>query len=383
MIREYKILFLLIPLVSRLVLPSSIEILMLIVFLDAIPLYIPDILILFYLIFGQRTELNKNFKLKIAISFFFLIVFLGSFNQEYDNFILSFFFGNFLFLCLFISTFYKLSLREKKISLYVFVVVYFYLTIQIILYSTSTLFFSAFDLRTTFSGITRIDTTVGAATGSSAILFLLMLIICPQITNKKFSYLLYLLGYIAILFLMSRSAIICSTCFLGYLILKNNRNFFKVSINYFLILMSLFYFGLFSPILDRLEVSSTEYRVSKLQNGLDLYESNKLFGVGMANTFQSKLLRHTNLTQPTHPLASHNSYLQIILETGAFGFLSFLIVLYLFFNIKYYKNIIGTGIIFYMLSIGITESVIITDLEYTLALSFALLTSYNDLDEKF
>ena len=359
-----------IPIFSRFFLISSIETNFKFLLFDYFPIYIFDLTLIPYIIFGK-----KNKKLDLVNLFCLLVIFvctlISLFTNNYEDRFLSFFFGNFLILGLFFTIFYNLSDLDYKIFYYLCLTLIFYIFAQVILYSFQILDFESFSDFVSLGDLIRINTSIGAATGSSFVIIMLSLF-CYFYSEKKYQILFLSIPLISSFLLVSRTAIIISSIlFLLHFLfsVKLKLNIWSIAIS-IITIYAIFSLNLLDPLTSRLEY--LEYvddndRLFRLIAAQDLLnEYNYFFGVGVANTFQSSLLNISEVI-PSHKLAIHNSYMQILTEIGIFGLVAFLIFISrLFFDkLKTKKLILFTIVLFVFL---ITESIMVTNIEYVLFL---------------
>jgi len=92
--------------------------------------------------------------------------------------------------------------------------------------------------------------------------------------------------------------------------------------------------GIFDPSKD--ETGSAQQRLLILETGWEAFKRHPLVGSGLG-TFE--VIYHEVLNQPGEWKTAHNSYLQVLVETGILGFMAFTIFIYYGFkNLKTAKK---------------------------------------------
>lgn len=334
-----------IPMLTRWVLPSSIE-LQLVTHLFEIPLYIPDICYIIFVIIAKSniTHYRANI-IKILLLQFLFIIF--SIADNYSSFSLQAILGNqpFIFYFLLISIF---PFKRKQI-LYIkwpIIIVFAFICFQIILGSFGIVNYLESE-RHSYAGIVRVSTTIGGSTGSAIIILLLGAVIYSFYTKGRFSYFFMLIWIATIILTISRGSAIVILCFTiitiyKYLI-KTKSTWKKISLLFVIVsgFTLLYSFGVFNPITERSlmledDGNITTGRDTRLEDGLKIFSENPLWGVGSGNVFPSKDFRSFNV-KSTHPLATHNYFVTILAEQGFIGLSATIIVMLLFIvkmNIK-------------------------------------------------
>ncbi|HHX70480.1 MAG TPA: O-antigen ligase family protein [Gallicola sp.] len=372
---------LILPIMSRWLLPSSIET-PLTKSIQNIPFYLPNILIFIFLLFALKN--NRNIHLKLVFWIHFLFFTIGVLVNEYTDKLAFIFSGTYYFYAIFIALHYRLSSNQKIILKRFLFISLLLLFIQVVLYSTGILEYSL-DITSGYEigGVYRISTTVGAATGTAGLIFLIGCLVF-YLYGKTFSgYSALIITALSLLLLISRGAIAAFGLFsLLYFWNDIRKSFKKFFITVFLlgvIITSIYKIGLFDPLLTRIEAQTYE---NNLYSGRDVLiestlstvdkSSSYLFGVGTGNIYPSKDVKILNI-KSKYPGAPHNSFVLIFAEQGIFGLLLFGIFWsVLLFTIKKNKTLFYTLLSFVVVLFN-TETVFIVDSEYVFLLSIAIM----------
>jgi len=375
----------LIPIISRWILPSSLESLLYINIVDYFQFYILNILFLPFLFLGIRNYTMG--RLKLLFVFQLIIILCSVFLNEYRDVLLSLVCGSYYPFAIFILLNYKFN--KSQISLIRFPILFslLFLTIQIILFSTGILKYHLDITGGEFANIFRISTTVGAATGTSIVVLLLGVISLFLAKSRKCELISLILTSISLLLLISRSAILCFIIFLFFYYKK----FFSLNIkNLFIttILIILFYhIGLFNPLYERtikgFENSDiTSGRDVLVEDNMKKLDGSKIFGLGYANVYTIKRIIGLH-KKPLYYGAPHNVYVLILLEQGIIG-LTFFVLFWLLFLKKIFKvnKFGGIFTVLFMMTIFNTETVILVDQEYIFLWVLFLIIIKEEKDEK-
>lgn len=375
------VVFLITPLISRWLLPSGIEV-NLTKSIFYIPFYVPNILLLFFVVSAKRNKKDKNLKLIFGLHLLFSIV--GILIGEYTDKIAFLFSGTYYFYAIFFALNYRITDNQKTILKRLLLFTLLILSLEVILYSTGILIYSL-DITPGYdtAGIYRISTTVGGATGTAGLVFLLGCIVFYLYGRTFFGYFALILITVTVLLLISRGSIAALLLF-SFLYFWNN---IRKSLKSFLTTVSLLAativilnnIGLFDPIISRMEMLSYDNNFSTGRDVLiesslsSLSESgNYFFGVGTGNIFPSKDIRILDI-KPTYLGAPHNSYVLAYAEQGVFGFILFLIFwIVLLFSVRHNK-IIFYSLLSFIVILFNTETVFLVDSEFVFLLSILIM----------
>jgi Lipid A core - O-antigen ligase and related enzymes len=375
---------LVLPMISRWLLPYSLETLLMVNFLDN-AFYIPNICYLIYmLIMISDIHIFKNKKILTIYVIFSFSFFLSWCLNDYSDRWSILFFNQAIVLIPIIMLLLPLYNIQIKFLKYIFLFTLLILILEIILYSLG--IFEYEDLSGgEFSGIFRINTTIGASTGTGVIVFMLGAFVYENYiknSNKIFIFLFFILWVTSIFFTVSRGSILSILLLLIVITYKNIINFslkkrlFFIS-SIILLFCFLNYLGVFEPILERQNIMIEENDVTsgreiRQQIAINIFNESPLYGVGNGNVYPSKELMITDYPS-THAMSPHNFWLTILAENGILG----LIILFIFYvsvmKRLNYEKYTSWAIIITIVVLMNVENVFIHD-EY-IALFFLLIIS--------
>lgn len=153
--------------------------------------------------------------------------------------------------------------------------------------------------------------------------------------KKKFIY-LTILGSVLVAFLLSFSragilSFLLASAISSLIYYLKERNTLKINYKMFAlvgIIISAIFINtpVYQRILDSFNFNegSISQRFSIFKEGLDKYQENPILGIGFGNY---GILNKNVLDSSLPPYNLHNSYLEILVETGIFTFLSFILIL--------------------------------------------------------
>lgn len=334
-----------IPMITRWILPVTIERLF-VVNIGEIPIYIFD---LFYLAIPFLMKSSLTLYRSIVLILLFiklcLIMFGLIINISYHPIMIlvdnQFFIITFVIILLYPFT--KQQIQAVKWPL---IIAFLIIAFEIILGSLGLVRFG--DEYNEFSGVLRVGSTIGAATGTSVILFALGALIFSVYLKGLYRHIFLIIWIISISLTVSRGGFLALIIFLVINLYKYFKDKdVKIYKRYILLVGCVFVFvvlfqiGVFNPIFDRVETQNSERDVSTgrdelFKKTLKFIPENPFLGVGSGNVFPEKNIEECS--QPTHFNAPHNYYLIILAEEGYIGFLiTLLIFLLLIFKMDF-KN---------------------------------------------
>jgi|GEM_PF-4833408 len=371
------------PLVTRYLLLSSVDILLIRNWFG-LPIYLPNLLFIYFLVFGQRREsLYKNLNSIVICQFVFCII--GICLNTFSNSFASLFCGSYYFWGIFIALFYSFTNKQieilKPILLFVFVALVF----EIFLFSFGILSYSNDIVGETFSRVNRISTTIGASTGSSIIMYLLGGILFYLYRNSKIRYFILISLLVSILMLMSRSTILSLILLIAIyeyrLIYKNFLGFCAIIFIFFI----LYHYGLFTPVIERTKSLSESNNFDSNRGELVMkylknVRDNLFWGVGLGNVYASS--DFLSMYDSMNSGAPHNSYILTLLEQGVIGFFLFILfwIKYLFIIVKKNRYLFFLTL-FLLLIIFNAETILITDSEYCFLITILIMLNL-DINSK-
>lgn len=351
-------LFLLFPMISHWIFPSGLEILLTII-TPYYAFYIPDVFIFIYILLYKRYAffniflLNNQKKTMLVVSFLLIgyafCLGIANDNSEILLPITSCF--SWLYITV-IFVFFPLSKTQLECTKFFIIPALLVICLEVVLYSLGILHYTSSSgemLRgQEYGGISRISTTIGAATGT-ALIILILGIIC---TSKYkiplwLKVCIYLLVSISIIFTISRGSIItwlvylfCSALFWW---LSKGVVVKKVFVPVFVIgvVATSNYLGLFDPLVQRNEMLSSSKQIESNRDvlrakSLNIASVSYYLGVGLGQVFPEKSI--SELIHSNYRTAPHNTYLVVLAELGVFGLILFLFVIgKMLFSLNYTK----------------------------------------------
>jgi len=189
------------------------------------PLFLPELSFLFLPFFYTGKTVNYNRLVWLAIiglGYNLFTCLINPISTPYLNFIG----GSDFYLTTLIVALFPISSRHIKIIRWPFLIVLILIGLQIILFSLGILKYAGLEDRHQYGEIIRISTTVGAATGTSAIIFMLSAICYYCFNDQKYLQIFILVfGTITIAFTLSRGGILAQILFLSYLFYDHLKPF--------------------------------------------------------------------------------------------------------------------------------------------------------------
>ena len=384
-IRDIFIVFLFIfPMITRWLFPASVEERFTFFLFDYFPFYLIDICYLlfpFFATFKKNTGYLRTCFYLLILQF--IVVLLNVFFVEYSDFRFVLWSNMSYFFAMFFILFYSFSKYQIRIASFFLFVVFVMLLIQIVLYSTGILSYSLDLSNNEYAGVSRISTTIGAATGTSVIMFMLGGVVFYLFENTKMKYLILLLWAISVFLTVSRGASFAFILFILYFIYKElinsdekERTIFQLILSFFLIGVILYVSGFITPLVERNNVlageDATTGRGDILKECIDVFISSPVWGVGIGNVYCTKELMVLPDFIRTHPLAPHNYYILTLIEQGIVGFLLFLSTMYfLLRKLPYLSCSLCAVLIITMLVLFNTEAIFVNS-EFIFLFAFML-----------
>ena len=348
--------FLMLPMVSHWLLPSSIESAMYIR-LDSMAFYMPNLFYLIYVSLYYKLNIIKpvGYRNKsLAINILCLILFVYSLLNTASNglsYVKDIIFNNLnliYFSILFVNfPLDKFCLDKTK---YIIIITLFIICLEVILFGLGILHYTAAtgeDIAgSEFGGIMRVSTTVASATGTGLIIIILGAIsMCFYDLNKRFKFFLYSLVTLSVFYTMSRGSILTWCLFsfvyfyinyyLGLGIKKKVSALFML----FVFVFVLFNIGAIDPIIQRSNEKNSLDEISSgrgdlYEDGMRIYRMSLAYGVGVGQVFPDK--SNSLNIQSKYFARPHNFYIITLAENGLIGFILTLFLLILFIlNMKY------------------------------------------------
>lgn len=338
-IRDAFIVFLFIlPMISLWLFPASLEARFTIVLFGYFPFYLLDVC---YIIFPFLAKFKSNKgdirKASYFLLFQFIAALLSFFINEYSDFRLVLWSNMHYFIAMFFTLFYPFSKYQVRIAVYCFSIAFIVLFAQLVLYSTGVLS-APIEIEHEYAGVARISTTVGAATGTGVIMFMLGGIVFYAFEKTKLKYWILLFWTISVFVTISRGPSLALVLFVIYFIYKEIlnshkkfRTIFRLAISFVFLTVLLNFSGFLAPLLERSSQSAggdiTSGRGEMVDMGVRIFSLYPVWGIGIGNAFCSKTLFDIDYVR-TYPLAPHNYYILTLIEQGVVGFILFMLTLF-------------------------------------------------------
>jgi len=330
-----------IPFISRWLFPSSWE-LSLTINLLGIPIYILDFMYVAFPFFAKPSLTKWKIPIIILLCIYFLVGLLG--HIQYPTYPISIILvtNQPIIPALILILIYPFTREQIFFVKNLFILTFIILSIEIIL---GTLGFVDFGTRSSynFNDIFRISTTIGAATGTGVVMFMLGGMIISVYLKGKQRIIFTILFIITIALTISRGPFLSLILFIIILLfrdLQNNKNKLITIFGVIGIAIILVYTGIFNPMFQRVEAQSSDISTGRdifFLDALHLIKEHLFFGVGFGNVFQEKDLMNAPFT-PFSFIPTHNYYLIVLAESGIIGAFILLCVFLLLFTRMNYKD---------------------------------------------
>ena len=339
------------------------------------PLFVPEIS--FFLLPFYHNKFNSRFKKIAFISFLGLVyILLGCFANDIETVYLNFIGGSDFFVTTLIMALYPLDKRHFKIIRWPLLISLLLLGLEVFLFST-VLTYKGLEGALSYGALKRISTTVGASTGTGVIIFMLSSISYYCFFDKKFiQKIILVISTIAIIFTLSRGAIIVQLLFIMYVALKKVRmkgrlDFLKfLALTFIIVIFSLKInekYNVVSSLTERVSnsIDSSDIssgRIDRYIMAYELFLQQPLIGNGSCSLNPYSRARSLDVDS-MYGLSPHNFYLLFLVDYGFFGFILLLIVLSRFLKISFASgklNILNFSFILLLIVIMNIEIIFMT-----------------------
>jgi len=305
------------------------------------PLFLPELLYFFLpLVCPRRRKIHKPLIVLALLGLYYLLVNCLLKVEPIETALLNFYGGSDFFLFLFIYSLYPLESKHIKIVRWPLLFGWSCICLEIFMFST-VFTYRGLEGYQRFGEIARISTTIGAATGSGIVVFILGAILYQSFINRKImSISIIAITSLAIAFTLSRGSLLAQVLFLVAVIAKHFMpfNFKKVlQAVLALIMMSIVLIwvnnsiNIYSSIEERFEngIKSgdiTSGREDRWSKTIDYISQDPILGNGSCFLLPYERARYLDVK--THNYFSpHNSYLLSLVDYGWIGFAIFFIVI--------------------------------------------------------
>jgi len=386
------------PVLLRWVLPESIEMSWTINFFGW-AVFVPEFLwliIFFYWISKNKWRSNKYFFCACLMLYIVVVIAL---NSKHNDLLLRFpgLFDIFFPLLFFFVI--RFERKDYESALVILMLVYMYIVLQVFLYSYGFMNYEYTLSKVGYYGVERINTTIGASTGTAIILFLLMfalVLILNNINKQKLVFFVVSIGLVAVLITMSRGGVLAAFIFVFFYyykvwVTRTGKSAYYLFLGGFGFIILFFVvnsIGLFEVFISRLDDAGrhsdfTSGRVGYIDyllnvNHVGLFEGYGVSGFDIAKRFRYVDVQSLNLRSP------HNMYILQLLEFGWLGMLMYILLLVLLMRYSgFHKKNTSIGIVYFILVFLVINNVesVMRDIEYGFFMVFnvKLLREYIDL----
>lgn len=352
-------------------LPPGLESVLYVYWFDNFVFFVPNLLLLFTPFFLKRER--GSFILTLSLLYIFVLGVVSLFLNEANNIVPLILGGSFYIPAFLLGVNYTFEHR-KHVFPYVFAPLVI-LTLQVLFLANGVIVLKGDDSLNTFSGIIRVYTTAGAATGSSAIVALLGIISFFTAPNNRFKEVSLLLALISTSLLLSRMPLLCLLIFMLYIYLIRYVKNFRATLVSFAIGVIVCVSGLFNPIMQRMEAKNDFYsgRDLLIAKTMNDFLGNELFGLGRGNIYATTEILNASIV-PQYNGAPHNSYLLVLFEHGVVGSMVFLLFIFVLCAECWRNRREETfALLLVFMTIFNSETVVLTNSEYAFLLAVLIM----------
>ena len=343
------------------------------------PIYLPDICYLIYMVnysslWNKTVGAEEVYKdiahskslVRILSAMLIYSTFLTIFNQC-DGFIDILFGGQWFTYCGLLYLLYPMNKRMIENTKFIIIPTLIILCLEVILFSLGILTYTVDLGSQQYGGVTRISTTIGAATGTAVILcFIGAMVLSLYNIKATYKLILGILSSVAIFFTASRGSSAVWLLYIGVYIYANyiykSKLSKKISISMLAIcgVLILNQFGVFDPLLDRQSQLSAESnlltsRDELVDRAMVVARNSNYIGVGQAQVNRCKGL--TEYVSSDNIVGVHNYYICTLAENGIMGLLLLIVFVLVMLKHLNYKNSLSFLIVLIFLVTFNTEPV--------------------------
>ena len=371
------------PVVAKIILPSSFEELLEIQILG-VPVFLPTLLIFFFFLGSKRNRGDKLLKIILLLQLVFMLIgfIYNQYSQKPVALLLA---GNYYYYAIILGLTCRLTLQERYWVEKIYSSTLIILGFEVILLGLGIV--KGFggtvvaDEAQSFDDFFRVSTTAGGATGTAVHLYLLTTICIMLSESRRWRYILFAFGLSTTLLTVSRGA---SLAFMMYFLLwlyfrikEKKGHKLKLVFGAVSALAFLYALGVFNPIMERMTMKSQdatmfESREDRAGTALLYYQmaDSKLLGVGIANLYRSTEIHHIGIDNNAAP---HNSYIQTLCEQGIIGVTLFIFYWIVFLIVNRKNKPILMTMIPLLLVIWNTESSVVSLTEFVINIAVLLM----------
>lgn len=308
------------------------------------PLFLPELLyFLLPLVSPRRRKIHKPLIILALLGLYYLLINCLLKVDPIETAILNFYGGSDLFLFLFIFSLYPLEPKHITIVRWPILFGWSCICLEIFLFST-VLSYRGLEHYQRFGEIARISTTIGAATGSAIVVFMLGAMLYQSFMDRRImSISILVITSLSIAFTLSRGALVAQVLFLAAVVLRNLMplsikkilqvmlavifmsfviNFAANSINLYASMEERFAYGIKSG-------DITSGRDDRWKQTIDYISQDPIFGNGSCFIMLYERARYLDV-KTRNLFSPHNSYLLCLVDYGWVGFaILFIVILYM------------------------------------------------------
>ncbi|GAB7257507.1 O-antigen ligase family protein [Polaribacter sp. OB-PA-B3] len=373
--------FLIAPIYLRLIAPESLEI-KLTTNIFGYSFFLPEIcfFLLPFVAPLKINALNKNFKLILLTLLGVFLGYLSAVNGGSSEVTNNFLAGTDFYGTLLVFLFFPLNKGNVKYLLKPTFLLVTIISLEIILYSFGILSYEKELSGHDFGGISRISTTIAAATGT-AVAYFLMSIILYTVMPIKLKKIFILIAVVVCSITLTRSVMIVNVILLVFVFkrdksvkLNKNKKFFRFLGIIILLIGLTFSFnkiGIIDSIASRND--SLEYGNVDVSNGrfrrweasIAFFNESPILGTGANLVTMHKRARYAKV-ESKNLFSPHNAFILVLMERGIIGICIFLLIIYLLVKpIRIKKNSVQKIALLLSITILMNTEIVILFSEFT------------------
>lgn len=337
--------FLIAPIYLRLVAPEGLEI-KLTTNILGYSFFLPEIcfFLLPFVAPVSKKTLNNNFYLIALTLLGIFLGYLSALNGGSAQVLNNFLAGTDFYATLLIFLFFPLKKENIKYLFKPTFVLVTIISLEIILYSFGFLSYEKeLSSNEGFSGISRISTTISAATGT-AVAYFLMSVILFSLISERYKKIFIIMSMVIASITLTRSVMIVNVILLFFIFkrdrsikLNKNKRFFRflgVCVLLVGLLFSLNKIGIFDSVNSRND--SLEYgnldvsngRFSRWESSFSFVKDYPILGTGANLVTMHKRARYAKVDSK-NLFSPHNAFILVLMERGVVGLTIFMLLTYL------------------------------------------------------
>lgn len=383
------VLCLMLPLMSKWVLPPSIEMKLYYEVGGMFNLFIPNILLLFAPCFFRKNSLYSS-GIKHLFWLWVCVELIVIFISDTPNICINIFSNSFLFGALYLGAFHKFSELQVRLLKPICIFIIILISLQIIILSIGLVEYDLGDVGEEFGGVVRVYTTAGESNGSGDLIGILMLIFLLIEKRILINTAIVIIAVIAVFLTVSRAPIAMIILAIVYIWFKYLKKSLKLNTIFIIIVVAFSYIGVFNPIIERTKNKRDDGNITSGRDVLiesvlrNVNNQNAQFlGLGVGNVYQTTEVTYSGVKMP-YPGVPHNSYILFYAEQGIVGLILLSLVFAIFLLRSYRKNRDACVILILLLmTIYNTETVISVNSDYVYLTAILMLLISSNVEYRF